>query len=217
MTAAPFAIDDLTPADEPLVEHLLDLGFGLSRRTKTSYRLREGSQPAEKLSLAMRDGEVGLAGAISFWPVKIGATGADALLLGPLAVHPLRQNRGIGLALMREGLNRARALGHRLVILVGDQPYYSRVGFQQVPEGLLILPGPVDPKRLLALELVPDALDGVQGLVLAPHRSAALAIPHGAEAGEQQAERDQAGEQRDFGDREGAVGAVIAESQPARA
>jgi predicted N-acetyltransferase YhbS len=70
------------------------------------------------------------------------------------------------------------------VLLVGDEPYYARVGFAKLPPGLIALPGPVDPKRFLYLELKPGALDGVSGLAHAP-LSAAFAVPHGAEAQEQ--------------------------------
>ena len=59
---------------------------------------------------------------------------------------------------------------HRLVLLVGDEPYYSRVGFQKVPAGRLLLPGPVDPDRLLYLELRHGALSEACGLVLSPRR-----------------------------------------------
>jgi predicted N-acetyltransferase YhbS len=170
------------PADHAAIEQLLDLSFGLSRHTKTSYRLREGNSAVEGLSLVIRDPEIGIAGAISYWPVTIGHAMSPAILLGPLAVHPARQNIGIGRALMNTSLNKAKELGHKLVLLVGDAPYYARVGFQQLPIGLLQLPGPVDPKRFLYLELAPDALEGVKGLVLAPWRSvellAALAEPH---------------------------------------
>jgi predicted N-acetyltransferase YhbS len=161
-----------TSADLPHIEHLLDLTFGLSRRTKTSYRLREGNVSVPELSLVVRDSEVVLAGGISFWPLVIGHSYSKALLLGPLAVHPARQNLGIGRALMYQSLNRARDLGHHLVILVGDAPYYERVGFKQVPEKLLQLPGPFEPKRLMYLELVPEALQGVSGLVLPQNRMA---------------------------------------------
>ena len=187
----PFTVEDSTPEDMGEIEHILDLGFGLDRRVKTSYRLREGSSPVPGLSLVIRDRDLGVAGAISFWPLAIGANGYPALLLGPLAVHPARQNIGIGRALMGEGLWRARTKGHGLVLLVGDQPYYGRIGFNQVPEGRLDLPGPFDPKRLLYLELTPGALRQAQGMVLAPHRfaevSAALAIPHGGEGDQQRA------------------------------
>lgn len=179
---------DLAPqnyleTDAAAVEALLDLTFGLARRSKTSYRLREGNHAAANLSLVVRDSEVGLAGALSFWPLVIGPAFVSALLLGPLAVHPQRQNLGIGRALMNEGLARAKAQGEKLVLLVGDAPYYARVGFQVLPEGQLQLPGPVDPKRFMYLELEPGALSGVTGLVMPPQRrqelSAAFAEPHG--------------------------------------
>jgi predicted N-acetyltransferase YhbS len=170
------------PEDFQLIEQLLDMSFGLSRHTKTSYRLREGNHAVAGLSLVIRDPEIGIAGAISYWPVTVGHAMDEAILLGPLAVHPARQNIGIGRALMNVSLAKAKELGHELVILVGDAPYYARVGFQQLPFGLLQLPGPVDPKRFLYLELVLGALQGVHGLVLAPWRSvellAALAEPH---------------------------------------
>jgi len=185
-------VEDTQDADTAHIEKLLDQSFGIDRRVKTSYRLREGNSPVAGLSLLIRDKELGISGAISFWPLKIGKRGTDALLLGPLAVHPARQNLGIGLALMREGLARAGVMGNRLVLLVGDLPYYARVGFAPLPEGRMLLPGPVDPKRLLYLELVPGALAGTQGLVLPPYRfaeiSAALAVPHGAEGEQQRAE-----------------------------
>lgn len=187
-----FNISEARPEDQPEVEHLLDLSFGIGRRTKTSYRLREGSHAVDGLSLLIRDELLGVAGAISFWPLRIGADGTPALLLGPLAVHPERQNLGIGLTLMREGLARAKAQGHKLAILVGDEPYYARVGFKRLPEQLLMMPGPADPGRMLYLEIAPGALAGVSGLVLPPHRfakkSAPLAVPHGADGKEQSAQ-----------------------------
>ena len=165
-----FSLSPLTPADDAAVEHLLDLTFGLSRRTKTSYRLREGNQALPNLSMAVRDAEVGLAGIISYWPVRIGKAGTAAILLGPIAIHPARQNRGIGRFLMNQTLAKARDEGHALVILVGDAPYYERVGFRQIPEGQMVLPGPVDPKRFMYLELAEGALAEAQGLVLPEQR-----------------------------------------------
>ena len=169
-------------SDSANIENILDLTFGLSRRTKTSYRLREGNEAAVGLSFVIRDHEFGIAGCISYWPVTIGHAMQPALLLGPLAVHPKRQNLGIGLKLMQTSLSKAIELGHSLVLLVGDPPYYTRVGFKQVPERQLDLPGPFDPKRFLYLELVAHALARAKGLVLSPQRSrellTALAEPH---------------------------------------
>jgi predicted N-acetyltransferase YhbS len=179
-----FLVEETKLSDASLIESLLDLSFGIDRRLKTSYRLREGNVPVSGLSMVVRDAEVGIAGSISFWPLIVGTSGTPALLLGPLVVNPARQNLGVGLALMREGLQRAKASGHKFVILVGDAPYYGRVGFQKLPEAHLLLPGPVNPERFLYLELVKGALTGAHGLVLPPHRfqeiSAAFARPHQA-------------------------------------
>ncbi len=181
------AFDFTTPQDQDMIEHLLDLSFGSDRRSKTSYRLREGNMPVPGLSLVVRDQGVGLSGTISFWPLVIGARETLALLLGPLAVHPDRQNLGIGLLLMREGLARARQQGHALVLLVGDEPYYARVGFRKLPSGLIRLPGPVNPDRFLYLELKEGALQGVSGMAQVPG-SVALAVPHGAKGQKQHTE-----------------------------
>jgi predicted N-acetyltransferase YhbS len=179
--------DFTAPHDHDAIEHLLDLSFGSDRRSKTSYRLRENNAPVPGLSLVVRDQGVGISGTISFWPLTIGEAQTPALLLGPLAVHPDRQNLGIGLLLMREGLARARQQGHALVLLVGDEPYYARAGFRKLPLGLISLPGPVNPERFLYLELKDHALRGVSGLAQAPD-STALAVPHGAEGQKQHTE-----------------------------
>lgn len=169
MTSA-FIPEAATPADEPAIEALLDLAFGLSRRTKTSYRLREGNTAVDGLSMVVRDSDLGVAGTISYWPLRIGEAGTKALLLGPIAIHPQRQNQGIGLTLMRTTLAKAAAMGHALVILVGDAPYYARVGFMKVPDGQLLLPGPVDPRRFLFLELRAGSLSAAHGLVYPANR-----------------------------------------------
>jgi predicted N-acetyltransferase YhbS len=170
MTTCEFAIIAEEPEHRPEIETLLDRVFGLSRRVKTSYRLREGETPVEGLSFVALDQSRSLVGAISFWRVFIGKAGFPALLLGPLAVAPERQGTGVGRALMKLGLDRAAARGAKLVILVGDEPYYGRVGFRKVPEDRLLLPGPVDPDRLLYLELEDGALAHAEGLVLPPRR-----------------------------------------------
>jgi len=48
---------------------------------------------------------------------------------------------------------------------VGDEPYYARMGFKRAPPGRIVLPGPVDPARLLYCELQPGAFEGVSGKV----------------------------------------------------
>lgn len=152
------------PGDAGQIEHLLDLAFGPGRFAKTAWRLREGVAPVAGLSLvAWEDGV--MRGSIRFWPIVIGDAKTPALLLGPLAVDPVERGRGIAVGLMQTALEKAGNLGHRVVVLVGDEPYYARVGFSARSAAALRLPGPVDRNRLLALALAPGALDGVTGLI----------------------------------------------------
>lgn len=154
--------------DLDAVEALLDISFGPDRMKKTAYRLREGVEPVGQLSfVARKDGE--LVGTIRFWPIVIKSETAQppqrlpALLLGPIAVEPSLKGQGIGMGLMRTGLAAAKGMGAKIIVLVGDASYYSRVGFSRAPAEGLRMPGPVDPERLLALELEPGALAGVAG------------------------------------------------------
>jgi predicted N-acetyltransferase YhbS len=169
------------PEHAEAIEALAAEAFGPGRFAKTAYRLRDGAQRIDALcQVAVLNGE--LIGSIRYWAISIG--GKPALLLGPLVVRPAEKGRGHGIALMRATLEKANSLGYRLVILVGDIPYYGRVGFNHVPFGRVKMPGPVDPRRLLYLELSGGAFDGVVGE--ARPASAAFAIPGAGKTGEQQ-------------------------------
>lgn len=159
------AIRQERPSDRQAREALLDLSFGQGRSDKTSERLREGRLPADDLSfVAVEHGRV--VGTVRLWHISIGAK-RPALLLGPLAVAPDRRRRGVGASLVRRALRDARRCGYRALILVGDAPYYRRFGFTAAKTSTLELPGPNEPDRLLALELVPGALDGARGVITA--------------------------------------------------
>lgn len=161
------------PGDTGQVEHLLDMAFGPGRFAKTAYRLREGVEAIPELCLtAWEDGI--MHGSLRFWPVAIGENSTPALLLGPLAVDPAQRGRGIAIGLMEMALEKAARMGHHIVVLVGDEEYYARVGFSAAKAMALRLPGPVARNRLLARELTPGALTGVCGLI---KKSAALALP----------------------------------------
>jgi len=154
-----------TPADSAEVEALYDLAFAPGRTALSAYQLREGVAPVEGLSFVARDEYGAVVGAIRYWPVRIGAAGDPALLLGPVAVHPTRQGEGIGALLILETLEAARRLGWERVILVGDEPYYRRFGFSHEKARALDFPKPVNPNRILAKELVEGCMRGVSGLV----------------------------------------------------
>jgi predicted N-acetyltransferase YhbS len=172
------AIREERPTDIAAREALLDACFGEERFEKTCERLREGRTPAAGLSLILElDGKV--AGTVRLWPIAAGP-GRPALLLGPIAVDCRLQGLGLGSRLMREALTRAKARGHKAVLLVGDAPYYGRFGFSAEKTGALRLPGPYEPERFLALELEPGALDDARGLVAAAGRPESMPAPEAA-------------------------------------
>ena len=161
--AAPFAIRAERAADVATREALLDACFGEDRHGRTCQRLRDGRAPAAGLALsAVREGK--LVGTVRLWHVSAG--GRPALVLGPLAVDPACRELGIGAALMQQALAAARARGHGAVILLGDAPYYARFGFSAEKTGTLMLPGPFERDRLLAIEFTDGALDGVEGMIV---------------------------------------------------
>ena len=149
--------DDAVPIDR-----LHERTFGPGRMAKTAYRIREGAEHRLELSFTARIGTL-LVGSVRLTPVQIGET--PALLLGPLTVEPPFRSRGVGRALLDRALKDAKTKGHRLVLLVGDEAYYSRVGFKMIPKGRVKMPGPVDYSRLLMVELIDGAFADVSGAI----------------------------------------------------
>src|SRR5215213_4043302 len=162
MTDLSLTIRPETADDALAIERLHERTFGPGRLAKTAYRIREGVEHQPELSFTARIGTL-LVGSVRLTPIRIGAT--KALLLGPLTIEPPFRDRGIGKALIDRALAAARAGGHRLVVLVGDEPYYGKSGFKRIAKGTVSMPGPVDPARLLVAELVDGAFSGVSGTI----------------------------------------------------
>lgn len=150
------------PDDDTQIEKLSERTFGPGRFARTAYRLREGHSHLREFSFTARIGTL-LVGSVRLAPVLIGKS--KALLLGPLTVEPPFRSRGIGRALIEASLETAKQAGVKLVLLVGDEPYYGRLGFKKAAKGTVQMPGPVDPERVLIAELSPGALEGVEGAV----------------------------------------------------
>ena len=157
-----FTLSPETPDDAEAIERLNARVFGPGRFAKTAYRVRETTPTDPAMSFVARVGPL-LVGANAMTPIVIGES--PAWLLGPLIVEPVFRSRGIGEALVQASLEAAKAAGGRLVVLVGDEPYYGRMGFKPTPPGRVVMPGPVDPGRMLHCELVEGALEAVSGRI----------------------------------------------------
>ncbi|MDW3222555.1 MAG: N-acetyltransferase [Paracoccaceae bacterium] len=151
-----------TAQDQHEVEALFDLCFAPGREALSSYRLRDDVASVSELNHVARDEDGVLAGAIRFWPVLAGE--AAALLLGPIAVHPTRQGEGLAGDLIHQALALAALQGWARVILVGDEPYYGRFGFERLSR--ITMPPPTNPERVLGHALHPDAWRGISGDVI---------------------------------------------------
>ncbi len=147
-----FVLDHERATDHAEIERLLDAAFGDGRRALTSYRFRDSVAPLTGTGFVARAGQR-ILGSIRCWPIGMRAIDSSteaACLLGPLAVAPHLRGSGIGTALLRRGLAALEeAYPDIPVFLIGDAPYYSRVGFRHALPSQVQLPGPVDPDRVL--------------------------------------------------------------------
>jgi len=174
-----FTIDAENAGDVVARENLLDRAMGPNRRKKSSEKIRRGRVPAEGLALVARDRDGHVIGTVRLWNVEAGVnaegTPINALLLGPLAVDASFGGKGVGSALMRAAVLEAKNRGHGAILLVGDAPYYERFGFFAGKAQHLVMPGPFERSRFLALELIEGWLDGAAGMIVPSGRMLASA------------------------------------------
>lgn len=158
-----------TADDAATISDLHARVFGPGRFARSAYRVREGVPAGTgQVSRFCRVAYLGqrLVAALRFSDITIGGV-PGALLLGPIVVDPDFAGQGHGRKLIAGGLEAAKAAGVRLVVLVGDEPYYGRFGFKRVPPGQITFPGPVNPMRILAAEIEEGALAHYRGLISA--------------------------------------------------
>lgn len=134
------------------VEALLDSAFGTDRHGRTAYKIREGVSAIAALSFAaVEDGR--LVGTIQAWPsvVTNGTNSNPITLVGPVAVMPDAQQKGIGKQLMTRLLEAADAGATDAMVMIGDPEYYGRFfGFTADATAGWDVPGQVERHRLLA-------------------------------------------------------------------
>lgn len=103
-------------------------------------------------------------GHVAFSPVTIGGV-HHGLGLAPMAVTPFLQRRGIGTALINASLQSLREKQGGWVVVLGHPSYYPRFGFRPAHEHGIVCEYKVAPKAFMVLELRPNALEKVSGIV----------------------------------------------------
>ncbi len=153
MLSAPTLIP-LDAVDPVLVEDLLDRAFEPERHARTAYRVREGTDWLPALSFAAKDGDDHIVGTIQCWPLALTDPAGrrhPLIMVGPVAVLPEHQGKSYGQALMLASLAALSPEAPLPQVMIGDPEYYGRFfGFTNEATGGWTLPGPWDPRRLLA-------------------------------------------------------------------
>lgn len=147
---------------------MLDAAFGADRFGRTAYRLREGSAAVADLSFALVEDGL-LVGTIQCWPVVHQAADGAAtplVMVGPVAVRPDVQRGGHGRALMAHMLTAAETGADGALMMIGDPEYYGRFfGFDAAATGAWDLPGPFEPRRLLARAVNGHSVPTAAGMI----------------------------------------------------
>ena len=151
------------PADETTIRHVNQAAFGGDDEANLVDALRDTDCVTVSLVAELNHEIVGH---ILFSPLEIITSEAtlSALSLAPMAVLPDHQRKGIGRELITSGIEACRALGHRIVLVLGHPDYYPKFGFSAERAAPLLSPFGGGP-TWMALELEPEALKGVEGTV----------------------------------------------------
>ncbi len=164
-------------ADFQAVKYIHDLTFGNNAEGILVEKLRGASDFVPGLSIvAETNGKV--VGHALFYPIKIrdGNTVNISLSLAPVSVHPAYQKRGIGKAMIREGIERAKSYGYRSVIVIGHAGYYAKFGFQKASVLGIRSAFNVPEDAFMAIELEAEGLKGVKGIAEYPEQFFSVSI-----------------------------------------
>ena len=158
-----------TTDDHAQVYEVNRLAFGCEEEAQLVEAMRRTPEHIPELSLVAEHGGR-VIGHILFSPITIETADGPVptLSLAPMAVRPESQRRGVGSALVRAGLEAARRLGHKSVIVLGHADYYPRFGFVPARPRGIAPPLDVPDEAFMLIELVPGALAGVHGTVRFP-------------------------------------------------
>jgi len=155
--------------DYPEITKVNDICFGRKAESKLIKELRKASEFKAELSVvALYDNQ--LVGHILFTPMKIQSedNSFDTLTLAPMSVLPDFQNKSVGKLLVIYGLQAAKDLGFKSVVVLGHQSYYPKFGFEPASKWEISSPFPAPDEAFMAIELEQNSLANVKGRVVFP-------------------------------------------------
>ena len=158
------------PQDFTTIKQVNDLAFEQEGESNLIAKLRTTDTFIPELSLVFENEQREIVGHILFSLISIETAqgSVESLALAPVAVKPSAQNKGIGSALIWEGLKRSEELGYDSVVVLGHSSYYPKFGFISASDKGIKAPFDVPDEAFMVIELRQGTLDGVKGTVSYP-------------------------------------------------
>ena len=135
--------------DNESIEELYSLSFSPGRYVKSAFRMREKYSHLIDISYVSTIGR-NIIGSLRYWNILVNSE--PALLLGPVVIHPKYRGKGYGQELLKFSLQNCKLNNFKLIILIGDLIYYSKIGFKRFEKKDLSFIGPVNKDRLLYID-----------------------------------------------------------------
>lgn len=157
------------PSDFEGITRVNNISFQRKAEGKLVYELRKQKDFDPRLSIvAESSGEI--IGHILFTPVDIVNNGQKykSLTLAPMSVLPKYQKKSVGKLLVIFGLQIAKDTGYQSVVVLGHPSYYPKLGFVKASDWNIKSPFPAPDEAFMVKELIPGALDGIEGKVIFP-------------------------------------------------
>jgi len=163
-------IEAETEDDYEQIAKLHSIAFNGDGEAKLVEKLRKTPKYIRELSLVAKYRNT-VIGHVLFYPIKINTDRkeCDSLALAPISVIPSFQNRKVGSRLIMEGLEKARKLGFKSVIVVGHPEYYPRFGFEKASKYGISTSLDVPDDAIFAIELEKDGLKDCSGTIEYPN------------------------------------------------
>ncbi len=130
-TPVPSVIRPEAPADQAAISEVVTTAFGRENEARLVELIRASDRYVAELSLVAEQDDVIVGHAMFSYVILRSAEDVEVIALAPVSVAPAWQSKGVGGALIREGIARCDARGEPLVHVLGHPAYYPRFGFER--------------------------------------------------------------------------------------
>jgi putative acetyltransferase len=154
------------PDDRDGISEVTRQAFGCEEEVGLIIDIRNSEYFIPELSLVAVEGNT-IVGHVLFSKIKLetGTEEKQVLTLAPMAVSPEFQKQGVGIQLVKAGLEEAARLGYTIVAVIGHPGYYPRFGFTPARACGIDVRFEVPDEAFMVLGLVDGALDDVEGII----------------------------------------------------